>query len=70
MAYYVSSVVVVLSPKEAVSSDSLVSKVLELDLSVGCTVSHAVHFVGKSPLVKPYLLKYHIINLVFRYSEL
>ena len=70
MAKYISSVVVVLSPKREFSSDPLVSKVLLLDVASGCTTPHVVHFVNKSPLIKPYLSKYDIISLTFKYSEL
>nr|DAN04413.1 MAG TPA: hypothetical protein [Microviridae sp.] len=70
MAHYVSSVLVVLSSKEECSSDPLVSKVLGLHLSTGCTISHVVHFIDKSPLIKPYLSKYNIVSLTFKYSEL
>ena len=49
MAQYVSSVLVVLSPKRENSLDPLVSKVLELDVISGCTTPHVVHFVNKSP---------------------
>lgn len=69
MAKYISSVVVTLAPDQAYSSDSLVSKVLELDVVTGSTVFQAVNFVNKSPLIKPYFSKYNIINLVFKYSE-
>ena len=70
MARYISSVLVVLSPKRECSSDPLVSKVLTLDAVTGCTISHVTHFVNKSPLVKPYLSKYDIIGFMFKYSEL
>lgn len=70
MSMYISSVVVTLSPKQECSSDPLVSKVLELDVVTGSTTPHVVHFVNKSPLIKPYLSKYNIISLIFKYSEL
>lgn len=70
MACYISSVVVTLSPKRAYSSESLVSKVLELDYVSGATIPHATHFISKSPLIKPYLSKYDIISLTFKYSDL
>lgn len=70
MAKYISSVVVTLSPKRECSSEPLVSKVFELDYVTGSTVSLAIHFINKSPLVKPYFLKYDIIGLTFKYSEL
>lgn len=70
MAKYISSVVVTLSSKQEFSSDSLVSKVLELDTVIGSTTLHVVNFVNKSPLIKPYLSKYNIISLVFKYSKL
>lgn len=70
MSRYISSVVVTLSPKQEYSSDPLVSKVLELDVVIGSIILHVVHFVNKSPLIKPYLSKYNIISLIFKYSEL
>lgn len=70
MSKYISSVVVTLSPKREFSSESLVSKVLELDYVSGSTIPHATHFINKSPLIKPYLSKYDIVSLTFKYSEL
>lgn len=70
MSQYISSVLVVLSPKKEDSSDPLVSKVLQLDVVTGSTTPHVVHFVNKSPLIKPYLSKYNIISLTFKYSTL
>lgn len=70
MSKYISSIVVVLSPKREYSSEPLVSKVLELDYVTGSTIPLATHFVSKSPLVKPYLSKYDIVSLTFKYFEL
>lgn len=70
MAKYISSVVVTLSPKREHSSESLVSKVLELDYVIGSTIPNVTHFVNKSPLIKPYLSKYDIISFTFKYTEL
>lgn len=70
MARFISSVVITLSPKGEFSSEHLVSKVLELDYVTGSTVSHAINFLNKNPLVKPYFSKYDIIGLTFKYSEL
>lgn len=70
MSKYISSVVVTLSPKRNHSSEPLVSKVLELDCVTGSTILNSVHFVSKSPLIKPYFCKYDIIGLTFKYSEL
>lgn len=70
MARYISSVVVTLFPNRKYSSESLESKVLGLDCVTGSTILHAINFVYKSPLIKPYLSKYDIINLTFKYSEL
>lgn len=70
MARYISSVVVILASKQERSSDRLVSKVLELDVVSGSTVLQAVHFISKSPLIKPYLSKYNIVSFTFKYSEL
>lgn len=66
---YISSVVVSFAPK---SSDSghLSTVSLVLDYTVGSTLFHAVQYISKHPLVKPYLNKYVIINLTFKYSEL
>lgn len=64
---YISSVVVVFSPK---SSDSkhLSAVSLSLDYRVGCTLFHTVEYISKHPLIKPYLNKYVIVNLSFQYS--
>lgn len=70
MSKYISSVVIILSPKREYSFEPLVSKVLELDYISGATILHATHFISKSPLIKPYLSKYNIIGLTFKYSEL
>lgn len=70
MSKYISSVVITLSPKREYSSEPLVSKVLELDYVSGATISHATYFISKSPLIKPYLSKYDIISLTFKYSDL
>lgn len=70
MSRYVSSVVVTLSPKQEASSDPLVSKVIELDYVSGSTIPHAIHFVNKNPLIKPYFSKYDIISLTFKYFDI
>lgn len=68
MSRYISSVSVVLSPKD--SSASLISVVLGLNPVSGSTILQAVHFVSKSPLIKRSLSKYVISNLTFNYSSL
>lgn len=70
MSKYISSVVITLSPKRECLSEPLVSKVLQLDHVTGCTIPHSIHFINKSPLIKPYLSKYDIIGLTFKYSNL
>lgn len=70
MSQYISSVVITLSPKREYLSEPLVSKVLQLDYVSGCTIPQATHFINKSPLIKPYLSKYDIIGLTFKYSDL
>jgi hypothetical protein len=70
MSKYISSVVIILSPKREYSSEPLVSKVLGLDYVSGATIPHATHFVYKSPLIKPYLSKYDIVSLTFKYFDL
>jgi uncharacterized protein (DUF1919 family) len=70
MAKYISSVVVTLFPKREYLSEPLESRVLGVGCVSGSTVLQTVHFVHKSPLIKPYLSRYDIINLTFKYSEL
>lgn len=70
MARYISSVVVTLSSKGKHSSEPLVSKVLVLDYVSGSTIPNAIHFISKSPLIKPYFSKYDIVSLTFKYSDL
>ena len=70
MSRYISSVVVTLSPKEKYSSDPLESKVINVGVVSGSTLSHVIHFVNESPLIKPYMSRYNIVNLTFKYSEL
>lgn len=68
MAGYISSVCVILSPKD--SSAGLRSIVLGLNPVSGSTILQAVHFVTKSPLIKRLLSKYVISSLTFNYSNL
>lgn len=66
---YISSVVVVLSPK-SLGSKHLSAISLSLDYRVGSTLFHVVEYISKNPLIKPYLNKYIITNLSFQYSKL
>lgn len=66
---YISSVVVVFAPK-SLDSERLFAVSLSLDYRVGCTLFHAVEYISKHPLIKPYLNKYIIANLSFQYSKL
>lgn len=68
MSNFISSVVVSFYPKD--SSLGLKSLVIGLDHNSGCTLSHAIHFIVKNPLVKSELSKYFISNLNFKYSTL
>ena len=70
MSKYISSVVITLSPKREYLPEPLVSKVLQLDYVAGCTIPRATHFISKSPLIKPYLSKYDIVGLSFKYFDL
>lgn len=70
MACYVSSVVVVLSPKTVKDVGFMKSFVISLDPVSGSTLFHAVNFVSKHPLIKGLLPNYHVIDLIFKYSEL
>lgn len=66
---YISSVVVVLVPKSS-DTERLSSISLALDYRAGCTLFHAVEYISKHPLIKPYLNKYLIVNLSFQYFKL
>lgn len=66
---YISSVVVVFSPKSS-DSEHLSAVSLSLDYRVGCTLFHTVEYIFKHPLIKPYLNKYVITNLSFQYFKL
>lgn len=66
---YISSVVVVFAPKSS-DSEHLSTISLSLDYRVGCTLFHAVEYISKHPLIKPYLNKYVITNLSFQYFKL
>lgn len=66
---YISSVVVVLAPKSS-DSERLYTVSLALDYRVGITLFHAVEYISKHPLIKPYLNKYVITNLSFQYFKL
>lgn len=70
MSHYISSVSVTLSPRAVQKVDLMKTFVVSLDYNSGATMPHAVHFVNKSPLIKPYLSNYDIVCLVFKYSEL
>ena len=66
---YISSVVVILAPK-SLDSEHLCAISLSLDCRVGITLFHAVEYISKHPLIKPYLKKYVITNLSFQYFKL
>lgn len=70
MTQLLSSVSVVLSPKKEHSSEPLISKVINLDVNTGSSISYAAFFINKNPLIKPLLSKYNIISLTFKYSDL
>nr|DAV94427.1 MAG TPA: hypothetical protein [Microviridae sp.] len=66
MSKFISSAAVTFSS----DADLIVSSLL-LDHITGCTLSHAVSYILKSPIVKSYLnRKYTILNITFKYSEL
>lgn len=65
---YISSIVVVFSSEV---DSSMLSTAIHLDYVSGCNLLHAMDFVNKNPIVKSHLKnKYHIINLIFKYSSL
>lgn len=66
MSKFISSVAVTFS-----SDTDLVVTSLALDPVVGCTISHAMSFVWKSPMVKSYLSRrYDVLNITFKYSRI
>jgi len=66
MSKNISSVAVTFS-----SDTDLAVSSFSLDPFTGCTLSHAVSYVLKTPVVKSYLnRRYTIVNLTFQYSEL
>lgn len=66
MSRFISSVAVTFS-----SDADLIVSSLRLDYITGCTLSHSMSYILKSPIVKSYLnRKYTILNVTFKYSEL
>lgn len=69
MSKYISSVSITFAPKDNCSMEPLVTTVLSLDFVVGSTVLQATNYISKNPLVRQYLNKYHIVNILFQYSK-
>ena len=72
MSLYISSVSIVFEPKSKVLKPelSLDALTIPLSVSVGMTISHAVEFIRKHPLVRFHLKDNCILSLTFKYSEL
>lgn len=72
MALYISSVSIVFEPKFKTldSKHSLDVLTIALGASVGMTMSHAIEFIHKHPLVRYHLKNNCILSLTFKYSEL
>lgn len=68
MSKFISSISITFYPKD--SFLGLKSLDICLDHNSGCTLSHAINFVVKNPLVKSNLSNYFISNLNFKYSTL
>lgn len=65
---YISSVSITFSSED---NSSLSSGCISLDYVVGCTLSHAMEFIHKNPMVKSYLKnRYYIISLNFKYTKI
>lgn len=64
----ISSVVITFAPKNPLDAYSTI--VLSLDSNAGSTLSQAIEYVRKNPLVKSRLRYYYIIGFTFQYSEL
>lgn len=69
MAHYLSSVVVALSPRIVQEISPMKSVVISLDFVSGSTVSQAVRYICRHPLVKGLLSNYYIVGFTFKYSE-
>lgn len=69
MSRYISSATVIFVPK-AVGNKSLSSVTVYIGPNAGCTVSHAVEFIRKSPTVKSNLRDFDILSITFNYSKL
>lgn len=65
---FISSICVILSPKD--SSSGFVSVVLNLDHISGCTIPQAINYALKNPNVKCYFSKYVISSFSFKYFGL
>lgn len=72
MALYISSVSIIFEPKsKALESElSLDALTVALGVNVGMTMSHAIEFIHKHPLVRYRLKNSCILSLTFKYSEL
>lgn len=68
MALYISSVSIVFESK--VKAPTLDTLTIALSINVGMTMSHAIEFIHKHPLVRCRLKDSCILNLTFKYSEL
>ena len=63
-----SSVFITFAPQNPF--DAYSTFVLSLDSNTGSTISQAIEYVRKNPLVKSRLKYYYIIGFTFQYSEL
>ena len=70
MSSYISSITVVLTPKDFVLGESLVTQTLYFSPGEAISTFCAIQRLYESPLVKPYFSKHHISNLFFQYTLL
>lgn len=69
MSIYISSATVIFISK-SVGDNSLTSVTVYIGPNAGCTVSHAIEFLLKSPTVKSNLRDSNILSVTFNYSKL
>lgn len=69
MSKFISSAIVVFISK-ADGEKKLSSATVHVGPQSGCTISHAIEFLRKNPIVKFNLRESNILSITFSYSEL
>lgn len=69
MATYISSATVIFITK-SVGEKRLSSATVYIGPNSGCTISHAIEFLYRNPIVKYNLRDSNILSITFNYSKL